>query len=226
MTVVLLRFEAPMMSFGAARIDAYDRAGAIPTASMITGLFGAALGISRRHADTLQAMQDAIHVAVAVERRGEILEDYQNADLGKPHMVGPMWTVEGKPMRRAGSAVEDNRQQWRQYIVNGAVLAAVSISNSFPFHLTDLQEMMQEPAHPLCIGRVNCPPSCMIWQGATNQADMHKALSEASQTAEQHYLPATHYQPTLGDMLITLTGRKNWRTDRHVGAQTYIVKAA
>jgi CRISPR system Cascade subunit CasD len=223
--VVLLRFEAPMMSFGAARIDAYDRAGAIPTASMITGLFGAALGIPRRTPAMLQAMQDAIRIAVAVERQGRILEDYQTADLGKPFMRGPMWTIECRPVSRAGSAIEDKRQQWRQYIADGAVLAAVSIGDGFPVAVPQLQEAMEYPAHPLCIGRVNCPPATMIWQGVA-QGDMLDALRKLCPRAEEYVLPVPEYAPEMGDLLVTVNGRKDWKTDRHIGAQAYIRRVA
>jgi CRISPR system Cascade subunit CasD len=223
-TLILLRFEAPMMSFGEARIDAYDRAGSIPTASMITGLFGCALGISRRKPDQLQAMQDAMRVSVAILRQGRVVEDYQTADLGKPFMGGPMWTVEGVPVERAGSSITDTRQQWRQYISDGSVLAAVALGEAFPVPVSDLRQAMEYPAHPLCIGRVTCPPAGMIWQGVED-GDMLDTLKRFT-NAQEYYLPIPDYQPGLGDLLVTVNGRKEWRTDQHVGAETYIRRNA
>lgn len=223
-SIVLLRFAAPMMSFGGVRIDAYDRAGSVPTASMITGLFGCALGIPRRDATTLQAMQDAIRVAVAVERSGTVMEDYQTADLGQLHMVGPMWTIEGKPMERAGSSVEGTRQQWRQYIADGAVLAAVAIGEAFPVALSEMESAMECPAHPLFIGRSSCPPAGPIWQGVQH-GDMLDVLCGTGQ-AEEYFLPVPDYSPEIGDLLTTVAGRKNWRTDKHLGAETYIRRIA
>lgn len=222
--VVLLRFEAPMMSFGAARIDAYDRAGAIPTASMITGIFGCALGIPRRESNRLQEMQDAMRVSVAILRQGRVVEDYQTADLGKPFLRGPMWTVEGVPVERAGSSITDTRQQWRQYIADGCVLAAVALGNAFPVPVKDLQQAMEYPAHPLCIGRVTCPPAGMIWQGLC-EGEMLDALRMAGQAVE-YVLPVTDYPPEMGDLLMTVAGRKDWKLDRHVGAETYVRRAA
>jgi CRISPR system Cascade subunit CasD len=224
MTTVLLRFEAPMMSFGAARIDAHDRAGAIPTASMITGLFGCALGIPRRDGATLQAIQDAIRIAVAIERQGRVLEDYQTADLGKPFLRGPMWTVEGTAVERAGSAITETRQQWRQYVADGAVVAAVALGDDFPATLDDLAHAMEYPAHPLCIGRVTCPPAGMIWRGV-DDGDMLDALNNAAD-AQEFYLPIPEYHAEIGDLLVTVNGRKNWRSDQHIGAETYIRRAA
>jgi CRISPR system Cascade subunit CasD len=226
--IVKLRFEAPLMSFGAPRIDAYDRAGGIPTASMITGLIGAALGIPRRDATTLQAIQDSIRVAVAVEKVGRVLEDYQTADLGKAFMQGPMWTIEGKPVERAGSAITGTRQQWRQYIADGAVIAAVALGGGFPIPPRDLQHAMEYPAHPLCIGRVSCPPAGMIWQGIADGTlpTLLDALRDASPEAPEYYLPTPEYTPEIGDLLVTVNGRKAWASDRHVGAETYIRRAA
>jgi len=223
-TVAMLKFEAPMMSFGAARIDAYDRAGAVPTASMITGLFGCALGIPRRESARLQAMQDAMRVSVSVLRHGRIIEDYQTADLGKPFLRGPMWTVEGVPVERAGSSITDTRQQWRQYIADGSVLAAVVLGEGFPVPLSDLQQAMESPAHPLRIGRVTCPPAGPIWQGVLDST-MLDALQLAGNSVE-YVLPVTDYAPEMGDLLMTVNGRKDWKNDRHVGAETYIRRAA
>jgi CRISPR system Cascade subunit CasD len=223
-TVALLRFEGPMMSFGSARIDAYERAGSIPTASMITGLFGCALGIPRRKPDQLQEIQDSMRVSVAILRQGRVMEDYQTADLGKPFMRGPMWTVEGVPVERAGSSITDTRQQWRQYIADGVVLAAVVVGEGFPFSIEDLRQAMEYPAHPLCIGRVTCPPASMIWQGTCDK-DMLAALEEAGGAVE-YVLPVTDYPPEMGDLLMTVNGRKDWLKNRHVGAETYIRRAA
>lgn len=224
-TIALLRFEAPLMSFGGVRIDAYDRAGLIPTPSLVTGLFGAALGIPRRNASTLQAMQDSIQVAVAVERSGRVMKDYQTADLSKPYMVGPMWTVEGRPVERAGSEITSTRQQWRQYIADGAVVASVEIGNGFPVTIEALETAMLEPKHPLFIGRANCPPSGMIWQGS-DTGDMLESLSRMVGKAEEYVLPAAIYPPEMGDLLLTVVSRKDWRTGQHTGAETYVRRAA
>jgi CRISPR system Cascade subunit CasD len=84
MSIFTLRFRAPMLALQGAKIDGFPSELPIPTRSMITGMFGAALGLSRGEVDQLQAIQDHLRIAVAVHRRGVRIIDYQTADLGKP----------------------------------------------------------------------------------------------------------------------------------------------
>jgi CRISPR system Cascade subunit CasD len=225
MTIALLRFEAPMMSFGSPRIDAYERAGFFPTPSMVTGLFGAALGVPRRRHQILQEMQDSMQVGAAIERQGRVVDDYQTVDLGKPFLTGPMWTVEGVPVERAGSGIDTTRQQWRQYIGDGVVIATVHLGPGFPFDPQDLGEAMLQPAHPLFIGRSSCPPAGQIWQGL-HDGSMLEVLQRKAPQAIEYMVPVPDYVPEIGDLLMTVNGRKKWSTDKHLGAQVYLRRAS
>jgi len=79
MTYITLNLSGPLMAWAGPRIDEKPMASPIPTASHITGMIGAALGIRRSDADTLQHLQDNLRTAVVIQSAGKELVDYQIA---------------------------------------------------------------------------------------------------------------------------------------------------
>ncbi len=79
MAFLIVRLAAPLMALQGPRIDGEPQSLPIPTRSLLTGLFGSALGYSRRDHTRLQALQDNIRVAVIVHRAGVEISDYQIA---------------------------------------------------------------------------------------------------------------------------------------------------
>src|SRR5260370_26492002 len=90
MFFLTIRLSAPLMALQGPRIDGEPQSLPIPTRSLLTGMFGSALGFGRGDHERLQALQDNMHVGVVVHRNGVEINDYQIADLGKSHMRGPM----------------------------------------------------------------------------------------------------------------------------------------
>jgi hypothetical protein len=95
------------MALQGPRIDGEPQSLPIPTRSLLTGLFGSALGYGRGDHEKLQALQDNLRVAVVVHRDGIEINDYQIADLGKSYMRGPMWSSGTRVVKREGSRTED-----------------------------------------------------------------------------------------------------------------------
>ncbi len=226
--ILLLRLKGPLMGWGGVRIDAYGDSAPIPLTSMVAGLLSAALGVQRRNRYFTQRMQDAMDIGVAVLRRGRVLTEYQTTDLGKPHMTGPMWTVEGKAVNRAGSSTDGTRQVFKPYIADADVLVAVRLGASFPFSCDAVEAALAEPDHPLFLGRASCPPSLPLFIGwhSDGSAKLAAALTAACQNlgvaAEEIWLPTTLAEPAPGDMLVTIPTRRDWMQDRHVGSETYL----
>src|ERR1700730_7361440 len=113
MIFLTIRLRAPLMALQGPRIDGEPQSLPIPTRSLLTGLFGSALGYTRGdHAD-LHAIQDNIRVGVVGHRSVVEISDYQVADLDKPHMRGPMWSSGVSIVQRVGSDTRGLRLQHR-----------------------------------------------------------------------------------------------------------------
>src|SRR5689334_16191604 len=91
-----MRLAAPIASLSGPRIDMVGDSLPIPTRSMITGIIGAALGISYDQPEVLQQLQDTMRLAVVVHRASTVIRDYQTVRMSLPHMTGPMWWNDGK----------------------------------------------------------------------------------------------------------------------------------
>jgi len=82
MRAIVLRFDAPLVSFGAPAVDQNGVVQPFPALSMLTGLIANALGWEHRESDKLDALQERLRYAARTDRRGEALLDYQTVDLG------------------------------------------------------------------------------------------------------------------------------------------------
>ena len=148
-----IRFSAPLMALQGPRIDGEPQSLPIPTRSLITGLFGSALGFGRGDHGKLQNLQDNMHVAVVVHRNGVEIHDYQIADLGKSHMRGPMWSSGTSIAERKGSESDGLRQQQRPYRADADMTAVIEIRDESLITAEQIIAALDQPAHPLFFGR-------------------------------------------------------------------------
>ena len=229
-TYLILDFTAPLMSFGGPKIDAKPAAYRWPTPSMITGLIGSAAGLERRETDRLQELQDALQLAHAVLRPGDVMTDYQTADVTRTELIGPMWSTTGKPFRREASpGALTTRQQWRPYLADASILTALWLT--YPtrsWNLDQIAEALRCPMRPLYLGRSSCPPAGPLIRAASEAADPVQALLEAAegQPIVELVLPAAIADERQGDIYETVYGRRAWREDIHVGADVFVRRRA
>src|SRR3954471_13714373 len=147
MGFLTIRLSAPLMALQGPRIDGEPQSLPIPTRSLITGMFGSALGFGRGDHQKLQALQDDMHVAVVVHRNGVEINDYQIADLGKPHMRGPMWSSGTSIAEREGSQIEGLRQQQRPYRADADMTAIVEMRVGSLITTEQIFAALDQPAH-------------------------------------------------------------------------------
>lgn len=183
MAVLLLNFQAPLMSFGAPQVDYIGPTGRFPTLSMVTGLLGNALGF--RHGDHahLQALQGRVRLASALIEEGQELEDYQTVDLGQAHLRRPAWTTRGKTEHRAGgpAARFGTHIRKRRYRAGAKALVAISLvpAEHAPT-LPDLARALERPSRPLFLGRKNCLPAApILFALDTGSTTLNDALQRA-----------------------------------------------
>jgi CRISPR system Cascade subunit CasD len=191
----------------------------------LTGLFGSAIGYTRGDHAKLQALQDNMQVAVVVHRDGVEISDYQIADLGKSHMRGPMWSSGTSVAKREGSRIEGLRPQQRPYRADADMTAIVELDEASPASAGEIIAALDQPAHPLFIGRSSCPPASRLAGRLLDAPSLEAAvLDVARDNPGTIYLPAGVATPAWGDMPLSIPGLRDWKTYRQAGADLYIMR--
>lgn len=160
---LIMRLEAPLMSFGGETIDNLGVIRRFPSASMLTGLLANALGWRRIEAQRHQDLQDRLVFAARIDREpagGLRMTDFQSAAINNTEQG---WTTRGKPEGRAGGTYQ-NHLRWRDYFADMRLTVALRLkpAEQAPT-LDDLANALQEPARPLFIGRKPCLPSAPLF---------------------------------------------------------------
>lgn len=223
MNVLLLRLEAPLMSFGGVSIDNYGVIDELPSASMLTGLLANALGWRKTDSARLQALQDRIRYAVRVDRAGKLIRDFQTAQLSKDDKA---WTTHRMPQKRAGGAksYESPHLRYRDYHADSslAIALALDAADKAPT-VEDCAQALAAPSRPLFLGRKSCLPGAAISSGTVTTDSIATALDPRHfSLADGHDLDIVIFQPAeppiqAGD--IRLAGRRDWASDAHQGIE-------
>ena len=236
MDVLILRLEAPLMSFGAPIVDRHGVIQPYPALSMVTGLLGNALGYDHAEHERLERLQERLRYAARQDRRGRQLQDYQTVDLSKPYMNdGRAWTTRGAlETRKGGSASTGTHIRLRDYWADASYTVALALDDPGETPtLDDLARAVQHPARPLFIGRKPCLPSAPLFVGRAQAHSWEGVLSDERRAplAERRddgpryraWWP-THPdaeqrsdEQISEDMRRPVTDRRDWRNQIHVG---------
>ncbi|MBR9812501.1 type I-E CRISPR-associated protein Cas5/CasD [bacterium] len=219
---LILRLEAPLMSFGGVMVDGRGVEMALPAKSLITGLLANALGYRREQTDRLQALQDRLYFAVQVDRTGTPMRDFQTAQLGANDTA---WTTRGVAEGRAGGAATYDSPYIRERDYHADRSCAVAIWLDPPEQAPSLEALssaLENPARPLFIGRKPCLPSEYLSRGVRVAANPQDALAS-------HWLEDAHNADyfeqvdgrahTLSDFQVS--GERLWRHQIHAGQQRW-----
>ncbi len=161
MKALILRLDAPMMSFGTVLVDQHGFIDRFPGVSMLCGLIANALGWHHKEFDLLQTLQSRISYAARWDVHPERTVDYHTVDLGQPKMREEGWTTQGEPEHRAGGpdARFGTHQRYRHYWADGLMTVALSLTGEGTPSLDDVVHALRYPARPLFLGRKTCLPS-------------------------------------------------------------------
>lgn len=227
MKILLLRFDAPLVSFGAPMVDQNGVVQTFPALSLLTGLIANTLGWDHRNAAELSALQDRIRFAARIDRRGEPLVDYQTVDLGqdwmRPERAG--WTTRGRIARRGGASGEGTHQRWRHYRADSICTTAISIIGAGSPNLDEVASALDEPARPLFIGRKCCLPASRMRLAVIEASSLLDALAVTPRAAraDSGPLPATWRDgddagAAIGpSRAVPVTDERDWRNQTHTG---------
>lgn len=228
--VLLLRLDAPMMSFGTTAVDSWGRTGAFPGRSLLTGLMGNALGYDHREADALMSLQGRLRHAVRRDWGGEVREDYQTVDLGQPSLLDEVaWTTRGKLDPRGGSG--DNKVgthiRRRSYLVDSVFTVALTLvpADEAPT-IDELDAALVCPARPLFLGRKCCLPAAPIRLGRARAPSLRAAVIAAEHPRNRPTEERIRLWWPVGDdpgheaeaHVVEHTDERDWRNQIHVGS--------
>lgn len=137
MSTLLLRFAAPMQSWG---LDKFERRGTerLPTKSAVIGIIAAALG--RRRNESIDDLM-CLRFAVRVDSEGIIMCDFQTA----------------KEEEKANPHISD-----RYYLADAMFLVGLEGNESL---LVSIDRALRNQVFPLFLGRRSCPPEGQISLG-------------------------------------------------------------
>jgi CRISPR system Cascade subunit CasD len=217
-----LDLSAPMMAFGGIAIDHVGPTRDFPGASLLTGLFGNALGWRWRDWEAHQGLQDRLVFASALVAEGRVITDTQNAKLEKTDRG---WTSWGAPEGRDGASYDAPHRRRRDYLCDAEVLVVCRLAAGGAPDIEALAGALARPARPLFLGRKPCLPSRPIlagWvEGETAHAALIVALSDPGPA-----MPARAQWPEgegpAGSRRLDLADLRNWRSGLHGGARPII----
>ena len=235
---LVLRLEAPLVSFGAVAIDNMGITWNFPALSMLTGLFANAFGYDRTERVAHQALQDRI--VFASRREDEpyhgVLTDVQNVHMQKSDKG---WTTRGVPEKRGGDSYGGPHRRFRDYHPDAIVAVVLTLrpptQSELPgdrHHpsLDDLAAALDRPERPLFIGRKPCLPTWPLNAGFIEADTAHTALLKLPRLAERKtgdlraQWPAGE-GPDHGagvDRGIAIHDRRNWISGLHGGTRRVI----
>ena len=158
---LVLRFDAPMMSFGSVLVDQHGFIHLFPGQAMLTGLLANALGWHHGDFDRLTRLQERLEYAARWDVPPQRLVDYHTVDLGQPKMAQAGWTTRGTPEHRDGgqAAKFGTHQRYRHYWTDGLMTVALTVRGDEEPTLEQVHKALRRPARPLFLGRKTCLPA-------------------------------------------------------------------
>lgn len=235
MLALLLRLDAPLVSFGSVAVDNRRPVQEYPPLSLLTGLFGNALGYDHRDAEKLQRLQERLRYAARRDRRGAMITDFQTVDLGQDHLLATGWTTRGQQELRGGASSEGTHIRYRDYWADSVHTIAVALepAGESP-DLSMLHRALAEPERPLFIGRKACLPAAGFVLGTREASSLREALEAEPRIARLRWddpdappapLPAwlPEGEAAMPDALqLAVTDERDWSNQIVVGRRVVL----
>lgn len=223
---LVLKLQAPLMSFGAVIVDNFGYTSDMPGLSTITGLIGNALGYYHGDIEKLHLLQKNIEIGVRCIKRGQQITDYQTVDFSQSHLPIKGWTTYGRLDQRKGGpdSKSGTHIRYRDYWADSAFLVVITIKNDTDVSLTDIKKALINPARPLFIGRKTCLPTAPIFYKELQSPSIKQALLDLnSDLFTQDSDTQMIWYPTndiTGDgSTLTVYDIRNWTLGIHTGSR-------
>lgn len=187
MRTLILRLDAPLLSFGGVKVDKHGFTDRFPGTATLTGLLANSMGWDHGDFGKLQALQSRVEFAARWDVIPEVLVDYHTVDLGQPKMTGyhgagpgPAggWTTRGSvEWRTGGPGKTGTEQRYRHHWADGLLTVALGLTGEGEPTVDDLSEALRFPARPLFLGRKACLPARPLLDPVTPLVDATDVLA-------------------------------------------------
>ena len=154
-SLLILRLEGPLQSWGEASKWDYRDSGAMPTKSGIVGLVACAMGL-RRGDPYIKALSDRLRIAVRADRTGTLMTDYHTVQSEKGIL-----NAEGKTR---GDTIVSHRS----YLQDACFTVAIEADDALA---EKISAAFEAPAWVVFLGRKSCVPSGKVFLGVFNEYD-------------------------------------------------------
>jgi len=235
--LILMRFDAPLLAFGAPIVDNFGVIQAYPGQALITGLLANALGYDHAQHRETTALQDRLRTASRADLPGVMVKDFQTVDLGQEHLDARLcgWTTRGTVEQRAGGSKDGTHIRHRDYWADAVHTVALTLepSDESPT-LERLADALQKPTRPLFFGRKTCLPAAPIYLATVSAASLYEALERAplprgrGLEAPQRltaWWAGGHGPEGAGTRRLKVCDTRDWQNQIHVG-QRFVVQGS
>ena len=218
---LILRLEAPLISFGAPIVDQIGKIQDYPSLSQITGMLGNALGYRHQDFELLEKLQNRMIYTVIRLKMGEKITDYQTVDLGQSFLVDTGWTTSGKIEPRKGGSSTGTQIRFRDFWADSAYLVGLRLrDDDFP-DSSALQSALEMPRRPLFIGRKPCIPSRRLFEkvveGNSSLDAVKKYLSSQLEVSGSFEFWSSEEGIKESSEMLMVTDERDWKNQIHVG---------
>lgn len=228
---LLLRLDAPLMSFGGDTVDNFGVVRDHPAQSMIAGMIGNALGYERYEGAALAMLQRRLVMGSLRLQEGKRIQDFQTAQLDGGDRG---WTTSGRFEGRRGGAdtYKSPHIRYRDADANAVVLVVLRLENAAQAPtLDDIRTAFDKPERPLFIGRKPFLPSTPLASGWIEAPDIatalelaidhHAAGSERSNASYRSQWPSNEGERA-NQRRQQLTDERDWIAGVHTGKRAVI----
>jgi CRISPR system Cascade subunit CasD len=222
---LLLRLDGPLQAWGGVALDTRRPTLPFPTRSGLAGLLASAIGWRYRDGEKTTALHDGLRFAVRQDRAPVRIDDFQSVDLGRETRSWTRWGVE----KRGGAFATETHLLDKEYLADGSFLVAMTLRESAPVGLDEIEEALKYPARPLFLGRKGCPPALPILVGRISASSPYDALRYPNFPDMPDPPPLTcWYEPGDGPdpasqlQMIRVSDRRDFLADRFSGERWLI----
>lgn len=226
---IILRFDAPLMSFGYVKVDQHNVTDRFPGLSLMAGLMANALGWVHADVEKIQRLQDRLLLVSRWDIPPVPIVDYHTVDLNQPKMKEPGWTTRGTPEHREGGSAAKfgTHQRYRHYLANGVLTSVIALRDDLQPDLQSIEKALAHPSRPLFIGRKTCLPASRILLGRAsgeNLLDMLKNVPRSNRMVSAEGKAMTARWPAgLGaehpEQLRYVFDMRDWKSQLHTGSR-------